>query len=102
MLQAGAPDLNVHITTNAPSAAKSATAPSIAHTGPIEAIPFEFFPLPKQATTPVNIPMLHNFLLDHADKEFVTFIIKGFSHGFRIGYKNSHIKPDRKRNLKGC
>ena len=46
--------------------------------------------------------MLHKFLLDHPEKEFVTFIIKGFSHGFRIGYKNSHIKPGRKKNLKSA
>ena len=36
--------------------------------------------------TPINISALKTELSKHPDREFVSFLLDGLSHGFRIGY----------------
>ena len=74
----------------------------IVHKGPIDSVPVEFFPLPNKVSTPVNIEILQEFLIDHPDRVFVEFILKGFKEDFRIGYSKPHIDPGRKNLKSAC
>ena len=48
--------------------------------------------------SPVNVPVLHRYLSDHPDRNFVNFLNDGFTNGFSIGYRG-FITPGQCRNL---
>ena len=51
---------------------------------PPEAIP-KYLSLLKPPT-PINIPTLQHYLQDHPNQSAVTWLLSGFSQGFKIGY----------------
>ena len=46
-----------------------------------------FTPIPKSATTPVNVEVLRFELAGYPDLTMKDYLLNGFTHGFDIGYK---------------
>ena len=52
-----------------------------------------------EVSTPINISKLQNFLAEHPDKNFVSYLIDGLKHGFHTGFKVLPTKPLECKNL---
>ena len=58
-----------------------------------------FNPLPTAVVTPINIPLLDEFLRSHPDPSKVDFVLRGFQYGFDIGFRGP-ISITRPKNLR--
>ena len=51
--------------------------------------------------TPIVVPLLHQLLRDHPNKNTVAFVLNGFAFGFDIGFRGLTI-PSRPKNLRSA
>ena len=58
----------------------------------------DFFPLPNTVVSPINVPVLKQFLINHPDTNFVNFLLDGFTYGFSVGY-DGPLTAGQSRNL---
>ena len=84
--------INIKVTTTAVNINNTNTPPNIKDTE------HNFTPLPKQATTPINIDKFRNCLDSHPDHHLVDYLVNGLSYGFDIGF-SAEPTVTRPRNL---
>ena len=58
----------------------------------------DFFPLRNTVVSPINVPVLKQFLINHPDTNFVNFLLDGFTYGFSVGYDRP-LTAGQSRNL---
>lgn len=56
----------------------------------------------SSVNTPVNIDILHLWLKDHPDKEFVSYLINGLQFGFHTGFQTIPETPFECKNLRSA
>lgn len=57
-----------------------------------------FNPLPDRILTPINTNVLEAMLTNHPNREFVNYLISGFTNGFFIGFQGE-LSAGQNRNL---
>ena len=60
-----------------------------------------FSAIPALALTPVVVPILTQYLVNHPDRILVDFVLRGFTFGFDIGFRGIGL-PSRPRNLRSA
>ena len=73
-------------TTHTPTAARD------------DSLDADFFPLPTNIVSPINVNVFRDKLITHPDRELVDFILHRFTSGFDIGYSGP-ITTGTTRNL---
>lgn len=77
-------------------AATKTTHPLIAHLGPLDKVPNNFFMAKILVSTPINVSVLESPLSSYHNRALVDFIVSGFKHVFRLGYNSGCLTSSHK------
>ena len=91
---------NAPTPTNVTFVARS-ILPSVAHSGPLNCIPTEFFPVTSFIRTPVQVHILKHYLKSHPNQQLVDFVVAGFTFGFKLGF-NDRVLASASNNNKSA